>query len=120
LHGYDVKAIECLLFMRNIASASYFEQMKGRGARIIDHDSLRAVSGDKTPPKNHFVIVDAVGVCESDKTTSKPLDREPSVSFDKVLQTVAQALSTRCRLHPGGPACTPGQGCGCRPGQAHH
>lgn len=88
--GTDVKAIECLLFMRNIASASYFEQMKGRGSRVIDHDALKAVSGEHTPPKTHFVIVDAIGVCESDKTTSKPLDREPSVPFEKVLQTIAQ------------------------------
>ena len=29
--GTDVKALECLLFMRNIKSATYFEQMKGRG-----------------------------------------------------------------------------------------
>jgi type I restriction enzyme R subunit len=90
--GTDVKAIECLLFLRNINSASYFEQMKGRGVRIIDHDSLRAVSGDKIPPKTHFVIVDAVGVCESDKNQSKPLDRQPSVSFAQVLSLVAQGI----------------------------
>ncbi|CAJ3667093.1 Type I site-specific deoxyribonuclease [Burkholderia pseudomallei] len=88
--GTDVRAIECLLFMRNITSASYFEQMKGRGSRVIDHDSLKAVSGEKTPPKTHFVIVDAVGVCESDKTACKPLDVNHSVPFGKVLQAVAQ------------------------------
>ena len=32
--GTDVKPLECLLFMRNIRSLSYFEQMKGRGCRI--------------------------------------------------------------------------------------
>lgn len=90
--GTDVKAIECLLFLRNINSASYFEQMKGRGVRIIDHDSLRAVSGDKTPPKTRFVIVDAVGVCERDKTPSKPLDRQPSASLEQVLNWVKQGV----------------------------
>src|SRR5205807_1554346 len=39
-------------------------------------------------PKTHFVIVDAVGVCESGKATSKPLDRKPSVAFDKLLTYV--------------------------------
>ena len=90
--GTDMKPVECLLFLRNINSASYFEQMKGRGVRIIDHDSLRAVSGDKTPPKTHFVIVDAIGVCERDKTQSKPLDRKPSVSLEQVLSLVKQGV----------------------------
>jgi type I restriction enzyme R subunit len=34
--GTDVKPLECLLFMRNIRSQSYFEQMKGHGCRVID------------------------------------------------------------------------------------
>jgi len=86
--GTDVKPLECLLFMRNINSASYWEQMKGRGCRIINPDDLQAVTPD-AKHKTHFVIVDAVGVCENDKTASKPLDRKPSVSLDKVLKTVA-------------------------------
>ncbi len=89
--GTDVKAIECLLFMRNINSASYFEQMKGRGARIIDADTLQSVTPD-AQHKTHFVIVDAVGVCENDKTTSKPLDRQPSVPLEKLLQMAAQGM----------------------------
>ena len=86
--GTDVKPLECLLFMRNINSASYFEQMKGRGCRVIKSDDLLSVTPD-AKQKTHFVIVDAVGVCESDKTTSKPLDRKPSVSLEKILSTVA-------------------------------
>ncbi|MEW4527903.1 DEAD/DEAH box helicase family protein [Maioricimonas sp. JC845] len=89
--GTDVKPLECLLFMRNIRSASYFEQMKGRGCRIISSDDLQAVTPD-TKHKTRFVIVDAVGVCESDKTPSKPLDRKPSVPLEKILQTVAQGV----------------------------
>lgn len=92
--GTDVKPLECLLFMRNIRSASYFEQMKGRGVRIIGSDDLQSVTPD-TRHKQRFVIVDAVGVCENDKTTSKPLDRKPSVSFEKVLDTVAKGI-----VHP--------------------
>ena len=92
--GTDVKPLECLLFMRNIKSASYFEQMKGRGSRVIGTDDLMAVTPD-TKYKTHYVIVDAVGVCENDKTLSKPLDRKPSVSLEKVLQSVAQGM-----VHP--------------------
>ena len=86
--GTDVKPLECLIFMRNINSASYFEQMKGRGCRVIKSDDLLSVTPD-AKQKTHFVIVDAVGVCERDKTTSKPLDRKPSVSLEKILNTVA-------------------------------
>ncbi|MBI5368603.1 MAG: DEAD/DEAH box helicase family protein [Planctomycetes bacterium] len=89
--GTDVKPLECLVFMRNIASASYFEQMKGRGCRVIQPDDLQSVTPDARS-KTRFVIVDAVGVCESDKTTTKPLDRQPSVSLAKVLNAVAAGM----------------------------
>ena len=91
--GTDVKAIECLLFMRNIESASYFEQMKGRGVRIISSDDLAARTPDSAG-KDRFVIVDAVGVCERDKTHSKPLDRQPSVPLEKLLQMAAQGVAS--------------------------
>jgi type I restriction enzyme, R subunit len=86
--GTDVKALECLLFLRNVNSASYFEQMKGRGVRIIGSDDLQSVTPD-AKHKTHFVIVDAVGVCERDKTISKPLDRQPTVGMDRLLQVIA-------------------------------
>ncbi len=86
--GTDVKPLECLLFMRNINSANYFEQMKGRGCRIIEPDDLQGVTPDARR-KTHFVIVDAVGVCERDKSPSRCVDRKPSVALEKVLNTVA-------------------------------
>lgn len=86
--GTDVKPLECLLFMRNISSTPYFEQMKGRGCRVIKPDDLQGVTPD-AKQKTHFVIVDAVGVCETDKTASKPLDRKPTVPLEKILTTVA-------------------------------
>lgn len=85
--GTDVKPLECLLFMRNIRSLGYFEQMKGRGCRVIDADALQTVTPD-AKAKTHFVIVDAVGVCEDEKTASKPLDRQPSIALEKVLDWV--------------------------------
>jgi type I restriction enzyme R subunit len=86
--GTDIKPLECLVFMRDVKSRVYFEQMKGRGTRTIIPDDLRAVTPG-APCKTHFVIVDAVGVCETDKTDSQPLERNPTVPFDKLLERVA-------------------------------
>jgi len=87
--GTDIKPLECLLFLRDVRSRVYFEQMKGRGTRVLTPTDLQAVSGADARAKTHFVIVDAVGVCESDKTESRPLERQPGVAFDKLLLGVA-------------------------------
>jgi type I restriction enzyme R subunit len=89
--GTDIKPLECLLFLRNVKSAVYFDQMKGRGVRVVDPDTLQSVTPDARH-KTHFVIVDAVGVCEQDKTESKPIDRKPTVSLDKILKLVAAGV----------------------------
>jgi len=86
--GTDIKPLECLLFMRNVKSRVYFEQMKGRGTRTISPTDFNAVTPDATH-KTHFVIVDAVGVCENDKTESRPLERKRSVPFDKLILSIA-------------------------------
>ncbi len=75
--GTDIKPLECLVFMRSVRSSGYFEQMKGRGVRTISTDDLHAVTSDATK-KTHFIIVDAVGVCESVKTDSQSRPGEPS------------------------------------------
>ena len=86
--GTDIKPLECIIFMRNVRSPVYFEQMKGRGTRTISPTDLQAVTPD-AHHKTRFVIVDAVGVCENDKTDSRPLERKQSVPFDKLLESVA-------------------------------
>jgi len=91
--GTDVKPLECLIFMRNIRSLGYFEQMKGRGCRVIDPDVLQSVTPDARH-KTHFVIVDAVGVCEDEKSATKPMDRKPSVPLDKILNLVAAGAAS--------------------------
>ncbi|MBI5305437.1 MAG: DEAD/DEAH box helicase family protein [Chloroflexi bacterium] len=89
--GTDIKPLECLLFMRGVDSAVYFEQMKGRGTRTISPTDLNAVTpGDVL--KTHFIIVDAVGVCENDKTDSRPLERKRTVPFEKLVQQVALGI----------------------------
>ncbi|MEX0828546.1 MAG: DEAD/DEAH box helicase family protein, partial [Haliea sp.] len=78
--GTDVKPLECLLFMRDVKSRNYFEQMKGRGTRTLDADSLKKVTPSATSAKTHYVIVDAIGVTKSLKTASQPLITRPGVS----------------------------------------
>ncbi len=87
--GTDIKPLECLLFLRDVRSRVYFEQMKGRGTRVLTPTDLQSVSGADARAKTHFVIVDAVGVCESDKTDSRPLEKKPGIAFDKILLGVA-------------------------------
>ena len=77
--GTDVRPLECLLFMRDVRSRNYFEQMKGRGTRTLDHDDLRKVTPSAVSGKTHYVIVDTVGVTKSLKTASQPLDTKPTV-----------------------------------------
>jgi type I restriction enzyme R subunit len=70
--GTDVKPLECLVFLRNIRSLSYFEQMKGRGCRIVDADTLQTVTPDARH-KDHFHRR-----CDRrlrERETAKPLDR---------------------------------------------
>lgn len=86
--GTDVKPLECLLFLRDVRSRVYFDQMKGRGTRTIDPTDLNAVTPDATA-KTHFVIVDAVGVCESDKGDSRPLERKRTVTLEQLMLGVA-------------------------------
>ena len=86
--GTDIKPLEVLLFLRDVRSRVYFEQMKGRGTRVLSPTDLQSVSGEDARAKTRFVIVDAVGVCESDKTESRPLDRQPTVPLKTLLQRV--------------------------------
>lgn len=87
--GTDVKPIECLIFMRDIRSKNYFEQMKGRGTRTLGKDDLQKVSPSATENKDHFVIVDAVGVTKSRKSETRTLERKPSVSLKELMMNVA-------------------------------
>jgi type I restriction enzyme, R subunit len=93
--GTDVKAIECLLFMRDVRSWAYFEQMKGRGARTLSQTEFQSVTPDLLE-KTRFVIVDAIGVTENPKVDASPLDRDPvqRQSLEKLLRKVAAGECT--------------------------
>ena len=86
--GTDVKPLECLLFMRDVKSRNYFEQMKGRGTRTLDMDELRKVTPSAQSAKTHYVIVDAIGVTQSLKTASQPLITKPSVPLKDLAMAV--------------------------------
>ncbi len=87
--GTDVKPLECLLFMRDVKSSNYFEQMKGRGTRTISHDDLQKVTPSATSAKTHFVIVDAVGATKSKKTASRALEKKPSSPLKLLLEAIS-------------------------------
>jgi type I restriction enzyme R subunit len=88
--GTDIRPLEVLIFMRDVKSRSYYEQMKGRGTRTCSLEELRAKGTPSAKfAKDHFVIIDAIGVEQSQKTDSRPLEKAPSVSLKEVLQRVA-------------------------------
>jgi type I restriction enzyme R subunit len=87
--GTDIKPIEIVMFMRAVKSRVLFEQMKGRGVRIIDPNDLRAVSGEDAVAKTHFVIVDCVGMTETQLADTQPLERKRTVSLKALLEHVA-------------------------------
>jgi type I restriction enzyme R subunit len=91
--GTDVKPLECVFFLRDVQSASYFEQMKGRGARTISPSDFQAVTPD-AETKTRFVLIDAIGVTEHDYVDAAPLERAKSVSLKKLLDKAAALTLT--------------------------
>lgn len=87
--GTDIKPLECLLFMRDVKSQAYYEQMKGRGTRVLGIDELHKVTPD-AKAKTRFVLVDAVGVTETDKTETVSLESKPSVPTHKLMEQIAR------------------------------
>ncbi|HYX32756.1 MAG TPA: DEAD/DEAH box helicase family protein [Oligoflexus sp.] len=86
--GTDVKPIECLLFMRDVRSKNYYEQMLGRGTRTLGEDDLKRISPSANTAKTHFVVIDAIGVSKSLKSNTRPLERNRSVSLKDLLSNV--------------------------------
>ncbi len=91
--GTDVKPLECLLFLRDVKSKGYFEQMKGRGTRTLDLDGLRKATPSAKSAKTHYVIVDAIGVTRSLKTDSRPPITRPTVPFKDLAMEVVMGAT---------------------------
>jgi type I restriction enzyme R subunit len=87
--GTDIRPVECLIFMRDVKSQGYYEQMKGRGCRTLNDADLRQVTPD-AQTKTRFVLIDAVGVTEGQKSVSQPLERKRTLPFDKLIDQIAQ------------------------------
>jgi type I restriction enzyme R subunit len=95
--GTDIRPLECIIFMRDVKSQGYFDQMKGRGTRIIKPDDLLAVTPD-AKSKDHFVIIDAVGVCEHAMTDTHSLEKKKGVAFELLLQKAAEGRADENEL----------------------
>ncbi len=97
--GTDVKPIEVLIFMRDVRSRNYFQQMIGRGTRSFTKDELIKVTPSAKLNKERFYIVDAVGVFKSIKVDYPIVDKKPSVLLKDlmkmaILQSDEETLSS--------------------------
>ena len=86
--GTDVRPLEIVFFMRTVKSRALFEQMKGRGARVVTETELKQVTPDAST-KDRFVIVDAIGIDPNEMNETKPLERKKNVSLEKLMELVA-------------------------------
>ncbi len=112
--GTDVKPLECLIFMRDVRSRGHYEQMLGRGTRVLPLEDLKAVSGEDATEKDRFVVVDAVGVTKSRKMETRPLEYKPTMSLMELMKRAAlgskspeiltslanRLIRLNCRLKP--------------------
>lgn len=87
--GTDIKPLEALVFMRTVRSRVLFEQMLGRGTRVISDTDFQSVTTTPNAHKTRFVIVDAIGVTEQELIDTGTVDRKRSVSLKNLLEAVA-------------------------------
>ncbi len=86
--GTDVKPIEVLIFMRDVRSRNYFQQMIGRGTRSFSRDELIKVTPSAKLNKERFYIIDAVGVFKSIKVDYPVVDKKPTVPLKDLMKMV--------------------------------
>ncbi len=84
--GTDVKPIEVLIFMRDVRSRNYFQQMIGRGTRSFSKDELVKVTPSAKLNKERFYIIDAVGVFKSIKVDYPIVDKKPTVPLKDLMK----------------------------------
>lgn len=90
--GTDIKPLEVLLFMRAVKSRLLFEQMLGRGTRVVSQTELQNVTSD-AKSKDRFVLIDAVGIVESELADPQTLERKRSASLKQLLEAVAMGVT---------------------------
>jgi type I restriction enzyme R subunit len=85
--GTDIRPLEIVFFLRAVKSRTMFEQMKGRGARIVTPTELQNVTPDGRY-KDHFVIIDAIGLQPDEMQETQPLERKRNISLEKLFELV--------------------------------
>ena len=87
--GTDIKPLEVVMFMRDVASEPLYIQMKGRGVRTIGDEQLRNVTPNAYS-KDYFFLVDAVGVTEHEKVITSPSEGATSklMSLKELLEKI--------------------------------
>jgi type I restriction enzyme R subunit len=85
--GTDIRPLEIVFFLRAVKSRTMFEQMKGRGSRTVTPTELQNVTPDGRF-KDHFVIIDAVGLEPEKMEDTQPLERKRNVSLEKLFELV--------------------------------
>ena len=87
--GTDIKPLEVVMFMRDVASEPLYIQMKGRGVRTIGDEQLRNVTPNAYS-KDCFFLVDAVGVTEHEKVITSPSEGTTSklMSLKELLEKI--------------------------------
>jgi type I restriction enzyme R subunit len=85
--GTDIRPLEIVFFLRAVKSRTLFEQMKGRGSRTVTPTELQNVTPDGRY-KDHFVIIDAVGLEPEKMEDTQPLERKRNISLEKLFELV--------------------------------
>ena len=76
-HRHRREADRVRVFMRMVKTRNFFEQMKGRGVRVINDDRPPGGHARRRARRTTSCIVDAVGVTETELIDTIPLERKP-------------------------------------------
>lgn len=95
--GTDVKAVECLVFMRMVGSRVLLNQMRGRAVRTIDDDDFWAVTpgaAEKGQTKEYSVLVDCVGLTDEEIVLAETQPTgNPTVPLQNLLRDIGMGLT---------------------------
>lgn len=92
----DMRAIECLLILREVRSAAYYEQLLAMGTQTISSSALRAVTPGAVT-KTQLVVVDAVGASRHLRALVNVTDasgQEGRAALERLLDRAASGLVT--------------------------
>ena len=87
--GTDIKPVEIVMFMRSVKSRSFFEQMKGRGVRVIKRRRPARPSPPTPRPRTTSSSSTAWACASKTRPTRRPMDQKKSVPLDALLQAVS-------------------------------